>query len=276
MKTKLLLLSIAAVLFAACEKKNPNSNPDVSAEPSVVTGQVSIDVATNSAQCEGYVTSDGGSKVIDRGICYIKGEGTPTLADYHVSGGEGVGSYNCKLDNLAVSKYSYRAYAVNSIGTSYGEVRSFSFDNNGQGDGQDTGQKTDLPKSYIKSGDEITTIESSNSTISYKTAINPEFFSTRTVRFYSDKGDLAFSIFTSTTSQLTTIDSGAWTFTTTWSTSSTVYTSYTLFGTLYSTEMPSFRVKKSSGVYIIDAVINDTTTMHYEGEISVSFVYDYD
>ncbi|MBQ0090568.1 MAG: hypothetical protein KBT27_14680 [Prevotellaceae bacterium] len=260
MKTKLLLLSIAAVLFAACEKKNSNS--EVSAVPTVVTGQVSIDATTNSVQCEGYVTSDGGSKVIDRGICYMKGDGTPTLADNHVSGGDGIGPYNCKLEKLDVSKYSYCAYAVNSVGTSYGEVRSFSVENSG------------LPKSYIKSGDKITTLESSNCLIYYNYAIQPAFCSDRIVRFYSDKGDLSFFIVTRTTAQLTTIDSGTWTYTSTWSSSPTVYIEYNLFGTEYYTAMTSFRVKKSGGNYIIDAVINSTTTMHYEGDISVSFIYN--
>lgn len=98
------------------------STPVVLAEvtTSPVTG-----ITTNSAVSGGNVTSDGGSSITARGVCWSTGA-TPTISDNHTSDGTGAGSYSSSLTGLNPNTtYYVRAYAVNSAGTAYGNVISF-------------------------------------------------------------------------------------------------------------------------------------------------------
>lgn len=100
----------------------------------VVTGNATANASTLSASCSGNVTNDGGGTVSTRGICYMKGSGNPTINNWKVVNGNGTGSFTCTLQNLNVGTYSYRAYATNEAGTSYGATKTFTipaFDNYG-------------------------------------------------------------------------------------------------------------------------------------------------
>ncbi|MBR4391274.1 MAG: DUF1566 domain-containing protein [Bacteroidales bacterium] len=90
----------------------------------VVTGEVT-EVTNNSAKCSGEVTDNGGVTVIEKGICFALTE-NPTIDDQRVSAGPGIGEFTCILTGLTQNKtYYVRAYAINSVGTSYGLQRSF-------------------------------------------------------------------------------------------------------------------------------------------------------
>ena len=92
--------------------------------PVVSTDTVS-DVTTTSATCGGNVTNDGGDAVISRGVCFNT-IGTPTVNDTQTTDGSGLGSFVSLLDGLTPhTEYFVRAYATNSVGTAYGEERSF-------------------------------------------------------------------------------------------------------------------------------------------------------
>ncbi|MDD3875311.1 MAG: fibrobacter succinogenes major paralogous domain-containing protein [Bacteroidales bacterium] len=92
--------------------------------PSVSTS-APYNVLFASASCGAYVTSDGGSPVIERGIC-MNTSGSPTVADVMVSSGSGPGSYSGNFSNLALNTtYYLRAYATNNVGTAYGNEVSF-------------------------------------------------------------------------------------------------------------------------------------------------------
>lgn len=97
---------------------------DASSLPKVTTGEAS-NVLEHAATVNGIVSSDGGYPLIERGICYATHQ-SPTVTDAHIAVGNSVGSYNCNLTNLQIgTTYYYCAYATNSIGTSYGEQKSF-------------------------------------------------------------------------------------------------------------------------------------------------------
>ena len=88
--------------------------------PVVVTSNVTI-IKFTSAACSGSVTADGGQPVTERGICYSANP-NPTILESKVVSGRGIGDFSCTLTNLVEgTSYYIRAYAVNSIGISYGE-----------------------------------------------------------------------------------------------------------------------------------------------------------
>ena len=92
--------------------------------PSVTTDEVS-DITLNSAVCGGNVVNDGFAEITERGICYATHE-TPTVFDYKVSGGSGMGLFQCRMSGLeTLTTYYVRAYAKNSEGYAYGNEVTF-------------------------------------------------------------------------------------------------------------------------------------------------------
>jgi hypothetical protein len=91
---------------------------------SITTTTVSAITAT-TASSGGNVTSDGGSSVIARGVCWSIIT-NPTITDSKTTDGSGTGIFTSSLTGLAASTtYHVRAYATNSIGTKYGSDVTF-------------------------------------------------------------------------------------------------------------------------------------------------------
>lgn len=92
--------------------------------PTVTTDEVS-NITLNSAVCGGNVLSDGFADVTERGICFATHE-TPTVFDYKVLGGTGLGLFQCRMSGLeTLTTYYVRAYAKNSEGYAYGNEVTF-------------------------------------------------------------------------------------------------------------------------------------------------------
>jgi uncharacterized protein (TIGR02145 family) len=92
--------------------------------PSITTVAVSS-VTLNSAQSGGNVTSDGGSPVTARGVCWDTVQG-PTIANDSTIDGTGTGLFTSYLKDLSPkTNYYVRAYATNATGTAYGGELSF-------------------------------------------------------------------------------------------------------------------------------------------------------
>lgn len=95
-----------------------------SVAPTVSTGS-SSEITTNSAVISGNVNEDGGASVSERGICYSNNN-YPDINSEKITSGSGLGNFSVTLSNLnSGTTYYARAYAINSIGTSYGSVISF-------------------------------------------------------------------------------------------------------------------------------------------------------
>lgn len=109
-------LLIVVILFqSGCEESLP---------PVVFSTDVTA-VTMTTASSGGSITSEGGSAVTARGVCWNT-EGEPTIADSKTSDGEGGGAFESALTGLtAGTTYFIRAYATNSGGTSYGEQLTF-------------------------------------------------------------------------------------------------------------------------------------------------------
>jgi uncharacterized protein (TIGR02145 family) len=96
--------------------------------PSVTTAAITA-ITTTSATSGGNVTSDGGAAVSARGVCWSIVV-NPTTSDFKTSDGTGIGIFNSNITGLTPNTFYYlRAYAINSAGTAYGNVVSFSTGN---------------------------------------------------------------------------------------------------------------------------------------------------
>ncbi len=96
----------------------------VGALPAVSTSGITS-ITETSALGGGEVTSEGGSEVIARGICWDFNTG-PTLAGNHTVNGSGPGVFYSELGGLLCdTTYYVRAYATNGSGTAYGTQVSF-------------------------------------------------------------------------------------------------------------------------------------------------------
>ena len=95
---------------------------------SIVTNAVSLITAT-SAWSGGVITSNGGLSIIEKGICYGKNQ-SPTIKDTKINSGSGTSSFTSGLSGLTPgTTYYVRAYAINSLGTSYGNNVIFTTNN---------------------------------------------------------------------------------------------------------------------------------------------------
>ena len=93
-------------------------------KPNVTTSNAT-DITTSSAKVGGNVTSTGGDEVTERGIVWGTSK-NPTTSDNKKQVGSGIGSFTAELTNLNIATtYYVRAYAINSVDTSYGEEISF-------------------------------------------------------------------------------------------------------------------------------------------------------
>lgn len=77
------------------------------------------------ATLRGLVEADSGAAITERGICW-NNVGEPLLSDSVIVSDSGIGSFSATLYDLEPGlKYYYRAYAINSVGVSYGNVYVF-------------------------------------------------------------------------------------------------------------------------------------------------------
>jgi hypothetical protein len=91
----------------------------------ILTTNAVTNITTTSAGCGGNVTSDGGSAVTIRGICWSTSP-NPVYTFNSTSVGSGIGSFSTLISSLARgTKYYVRAYATNSVGTAYGNEVTF-------------------------------------------------------------------------------------------------------------------------------------------------------
>jgi hypothetical protein len=100
------------------KKKYPPAKP-------TVTSGVSSAITGSTATCAGNVTSEGTAAVTERGICYGTSS-NPTTSGSKVVSGSGTGAFTANITGLSENTtYYFRAYAKNSVGTSYGSNKSF-------------------------------------------------------------------------------------------------------------------------------------------------------
>jgi hypothetical protein len=102
-----------------------NFGPAPAVAPTVLSTSEITSATSTGGITGGYISSDGGATVTERGVCY----GTtinPDIAGTKTTNGTGMGSFTSTLTGLIAGTPCYvRAYATNSAGTSYGPEINF-------------------------------------------------------------------------------------------------------------------------------------------------------
>jgi hypothetical protein len=92
----------------------------------VLTTTAMSSVTSTTAVSGGNITSDGGTAVTARGVCWSTTTGPTIALTTKTLNGSGIGSFVSNLSGLTtLTTYYVRAYATNSSGTSYGNEVSF-------------------------------------------------------------------------------------------------------------------------------------------------------
>ncbi len=113
---RILIIGFVLIINNSCKKEGQ--------VPVVTTSDISNITETTSAS-GGDITSDGGSAVTARGICWNK-DNVPTISNNKTSNGTGLGSFTSAITGLSPNTtYNVRAYATNSAGTGYGNSIQF-------------------------------------------------------------------------------------------------------------------------------------------------------
>jgi hypothetical protein len=91
----------------------------------IITGQIN-NITAFGAAIGGAITSDGGSSIVAKGIVWDTSPDPGINLNTQTNEGGGASSFTSDLTNLSPStNYYYRAYAKNSMGTSYGITYTF-------------------------------------------------------------------------------------------------------------------------------------------------------
>src|SRR5664280_120922 len=116
-----LFLSFLSINLCNSCKKDKSA---LSGLPTVKTLTVT-EISFTSATSGGNITSDGGSPVVSRGICWDT-LFEPTVNKCLTIEEGGTGLFNSNMNHLRQSTFYYiRAYAVNSVGIGYGNQENF-------------------------------------------------------------------------------------------------------------------------------------------------------
>lgn len=99
---------------------NPASLPTVATTTSI------SNISYNTASSGGSISNDGYAFITSKGVCWSNTNTSPTISNNKTVNGTGTSSFASSLTSLiSGSTYYVRAYATNSVGTSYGPVKTF-------------------------------------------------------------------------------------------------------------------------------------------------------
>jgi hypothetical protein len=127
-----LCLGLAAVSVTPLASCGDATSPDMKEPaapettiPTVTTAAVT-EIGLDAAESGGAVTADGGLTVTAKGVVWATAPGPTIALSTKTSDGQGSTSFVSSLTGLAEgTEYFVRAYATNSMGTAYGDEKSF-------------------------------------------------------------------------------------------------------------------------------------------------------
>jgi hypothetical protein len=114
-----------SITSASCPSNSRTSVTVTIANPPTLTTTSISNINSTSATSGGNITDGGASSVTERGVCWSTSQ-NPTTSNSKTTDGTGDGSFTSSITGLtAGTTYYVRAYATNSIGTSYGTQVTF-------------------------------------------------------------------------------------------------------------------------------------------------------
>ena len=121
-KNPILLFLSFLFIYGCSSSSDGNENSTV---PTLITTAISS-IANYTAISGGNISSDGGSSITARGVCWSTSS-NPTIAlSTKTNDGEGTGVFTSDIYGLtANTTYYVKSYATNSEGTAYGNELSF-------------------------------------------------------------------------------------------------------------------------------------------------------
>ena len=109
-----------AFTLTACKRDN-----DKNSLPSLITNSAS-DISATTATLGGNITNAGTPAYTERGVVYATTQNPTTDHNKTAVSGTGTGDFSAKVSGLtANTMYYVRAYAINEVGTAYGEQVNF-------------------------------------------------------------------------------------------------------------------------------------------------------
>jgi hypothetical protein len=127
MRSKALyfIIIFALGLFSLdCSKTRMQNSPPTTI-PVLATAITTVILVPSTALSGGVITSDGGAAIMARGVCWSTTQ-NPTTLNSKTIDSSGTGSFTSLLTGLTANTVYYvRAYAVNRVGTAYGNEVSF-------------------------------------------------------------------------------------------------------------------------------------------------------
>jgi Tol biopolymer transport system component len=120
----LAIVGFLLLVTTGCSNDDNGTNTPTNQVPSLTTTLVT-GVTQDTASSGGNITSDGGSTVTTRGVCWSTNP-SPTITNDTTINGAGIGSFTSSITGLTPNTtYYVRAYATNSNGTAYGAQQQF-------------------------------------------------------------------------------------------------------------------------------------------------------
>jgi hypothetical protein len=111
-----IYFSLLAIIFNSCKKLDKLPIMD----------SISFTFLNDSLICNSKVLVSS-SEVNERGICWNTSI-EPTINDFKVNDGKGIGSFKCVIKGISSDvRYYLRSYAINTDGVSYGETQVLHF-----------------------------------------------------------------------------------------------------------------------------------------------------
>ena len=120
---KILILIPFLFSFQSCAKENKDL-PEKKDIPVISTKEVT-NVTLSGAISGGDVINDGGATLISRGVCWNTSADPTIYNSKTIESGTQTSYTSNMLQLMPNTTYFVRAYATNSVGTSYGESKSF-------------------------------------------------------------------------------------------------------------------------------------------------------
>lgn len=123
-KSSLMKYSIGAVVALLLSVLIYSCKKDYLSVPVLITSPIT-EISFNMATSGGSISNEGGSPILERGICWNT-HGNPSISDSKSVASINLREFTGSMTGLSMNtKYCVRSYATNSAGTGYGNQISF-------------------------------------------------------------------------------------------------------------------------------------------------------